>query len=148
MIADGQMDSFKFLLKKGANICTTVNGSTVLMEAVNRNRPDFVDYLVSNADKLGLDLNVRDKKGCNVVYYAASVGNPDIFGRLVTAGCGVEMDGNGRTVFMQAALHGQVEMLKYLALHADSLALKTEQADNDGRNALFYGSVWFVLLFI
>lgn len=53
------MDGFKFLLKRGSTICTTVNGSTVLMEAVNRNRLDFVDYLVSNAAKLGLDVQVR-----------------------------------------------------------------------------------------
>ena len=98
------MDSFKFLLKKGSNICTTVNGSTVLMEAVNRNRLDFVDYLVNNADKLGLDVHVRDRKGSNVLYYAASVGNPEIFHRLIDAGCSVETDANGRTVFMQASV--------------------------------------------
>ena len=56
-------DSFKFLLKKGANVCTTVHGSTVLIEAVNRNRLDFVDYLVSNAAKLGLDIHVTDRWG-------------------------------------------------------------------------------------
>jgi len=98
------MDSCKFLLKKGPNLCTTVNGSAVLIEAVNRNRLDFVDYLVSNADKLGLDLSFKDKAGSNVLYYSARVGNPRIFDRLVKAGCGIKNDANGRSVFMQVAV--------------------------------------------
>ena len=133
------MDTFKFLLKRGSTICATVNGSTVLMEAVVRNRPDFVDYLVANADKLGLDLQVRDKKGSNVLFYAASVGNPEIFHRLVEAGCPVESDVCHRTVLMQAALSAHSDMVKYLALTADSINLCVTQEDEDGRNALFYG---------
>lgn len=133
------MDGFKFLLKRGSTICTTVNGSTVLMEAVNRNRLDFVDYLVSNASKLGLDLQVRDKRGSNVLFYAASVGNPDIFRRLVEAGCSVDTDNCNRTVYMQAALNGHLDMVKYLTANAESLGLKLEQTDNEGRNVLFYG---------
>ena len=135
------MESFKFLLKKGSTICTTVNGSTVLMEAVSRNRLDFVEYLVQNADKLGLDVRVRDKRGSNALFYAASVGNTAIFHRLFEAGCTAENDSVSRTVFMQAALNGHVDMLRYLAVNADTLGIKLEQTDNDGRNALFYGYV-------
>ena len=133
------METFKFLLKKGSTLCTTVNGSTVLIEAVNRNRLDFVEYLVSNASKLGLDVRFRDKKGSNVLFYSAAVGNTEIFNCLLEAGCNVENDSNNRTVFMQSALSGHLEMIKYLAANAEKLGLKLEQVDSDGRNALFYG---------
>jgi len=85
-----------------------------------------------------------------VLFYASSVGNPDIFRRLVEAGCSVESDHGNRTVYMQAALNGHLEMVKYLTTNAESLGLKLEQTDNEGRNVLFYGYsdlVWFDLSF-
>ena len=38
VLLGGHMDAFKFLLKKGANVCVALNGSTLLMEAVDKNQ--------------------------------------------------------------------------------------------------------------
>ena len=41
-VSGGQLDVFTFLLKRGARVCTALNGSTVLMEAVDKNQVDKV----------------------------------------------------------------------------------------------------------
>jgi hypothetical protein len=45
------------------------------MEAVGRNRPDFVNFLINGADVDSVDVNQRDKEGNNVLFYAAPGGD-------------------------------------------------------------------------
>ena len=134
------MDSFKFLLKRGATVCAAVDGATVLLEAIGRGRVDMVRYLVANAVKLGIDVPaVRDAHGRTPLFHAAAVGSADMFRRLVDAGCRPDaVDRRGRGVLMDAALNGRLDMLGYLVQHADVLRLDVDAADDDGKNILFY----------
>ena len=38
VFAGGHLETFKFLLKRGARVCAALNGVTVLMEAVDKNK--------------------------------------------------------------------------------------------------------------
>ena len=111
------------------------------MEAVGRKRLDFVDYLVANASKLGIDVNVRDRRGANALHYAASVGSVEIFQRLLAAGCGMMADDRGRTVLMQAAAGKHLALVQYLISNRDTLDLQLDAVDDNGRDVLFSWSV-------
>lgn len=137
------MDSFKFLLKRGDTVCAAVDGATVLLEAIDRRRPDFVRYLVVNAGKLGLDVpRARDCHGRSALFHAVAVGSREIVDRLIEAGCSLhDEDRRGRSVVMEAAVHGRLDMLKYLAQLAAASADRCPSfsaCDDDGRNVLFY----------
>ncbi len=132
------VDAFKFLVKKGAKVCTALNGATPLMEAVDKGRQEMVEYLVKMASTLDLDLNHRDKDGANVLFYSVAGGHLSLLKFLLNAGCNVEADNNGRTLVMQAAMSGHAQILQYLVLHADSLNIDVHALDKQGKNALFY----------
>lgn len=134
------MESFKFLLKRGATVCAAVDGATVLLEAIGRGRIDMVRYLVTNACKLGIDVpRVQDAHGRGALFHAAAVGNAEMFRRLVDAGCQPDaVDRRGRSVLMDAALNGRLDMFKYLVEHSEVLGLDVDAADDDGKNILFY----------
>jgi len=134
------MESFKFLLKRGATVCAAVDGATVLLEAIGRGRVDMVRYLVTNAGKLGIDVpGVQDAHGRGALFHAAAVGNTDMFRRLVEAGCKPNsVDRRGRCILMDAALNGRLDMFKYLVEHSQLLRLDVDAADDDGKNILFY----------
>ena len=134
------MESFKFLLKRGATVCAAVDGATVLLEAIGRGRVDMVRYLVTNAGKLGIDVPaVQDAHGRGALFHAAAVGNADMFRRLVEAGCQPDaVDRRGRSVLMDAALNGRLDMFKYLVEHSELLGLDVNAADDDDKNILFY----------
>lgn len=158
------MDSFKFLLKRGDTVCAAVDGATVLLEAISRRRPDFVRYLVVNAAKLGLDVpRARDSHGRSALFHAVAIGSREIVDRLLEAGCSLsDEDRRGRTVAMEAAVNGQLEMLTYLAELASKaaataaatstvdgvrgLGLSFHATDDDGRNILFYWCVQYLNL--
>jgi len=138
------MDSFKFLLKRGDTVCAAVDGTTVLLEAIARRRPDFVRYLVMNASKLGLDVpRTRDSHGRSALFHAIAAGNREIVDRLIEAGCSLkDEDQRGRTIAMEAAVHGRLDMLKYLAElvanSSDKRCLNFHSTDDEGKNVLFY----------
>ena len=56
------------------------------MEAVGKNRPDFVLYLTTGASTLGIDINQKDKEGNNVLFYTAAGGNLNLLKTLLAAG--------------------------------------------------------------
>ena len=80
------LEAFKHLIKRGAKMCAGNNGHTVLMEAVGKNRPDFVHFLVNGAGGLTVDVNQVDKEGNNVLFYAAAGGNLGLLKMLISAG--------------------------------------------------------------
>ena len=88
------LEAFKHLIKKGAKLCTSNNGHTVLMEAVGKNRPDFVHYLTTGASTLGIDINQKDKEGNNVLFYTAAGGNLNLLQTLLAAGKSILIYGN------------------------------------------------------
>ena len=75
------MESFKYLLKRGARVCSALNGSTMLMEAVDKDKGEFVRQILSTSKTLGIDVNQRDKDGNGALFYAAAAGNTELFKR-------------------------------------------------------------------
>ena len=63
--------------------------------------------------------------------------------RLLKADCPVESDGHGRTLLMQAALHGHTHMVEFLVNNSQAMGVDLEQRDQDERNVLFY---WLVFV--
>ena len=132
------METFKFLLKRGTKVCTAHNGATILMEAVDKKRPEFVDYLLNNAATLGVDITACDKEGNNALFYAAAGGDVIMLERLLKAGCPIKSDLHDRTLLMQAVLHCHVAMTEFLINNSLALGVDVHQKDKDMRNAIFY----------
>ena len=108
------------------------------MEAVDKNRREFAEYLLVNASTLGVDLAACDKEGNNVLFYAAAGGQVAMLQRLLGAGCVVQSDAHARTLLMQAALHGHVNMVEFLINNSSMLNMDIHQVDKDQRNVIFY----------
>ena len=136
--AGGYIQTFSLLLRRGAKLSAAANGASILMEAVDKRRLDFLDFLLDRAPSLGIDLNHKDAEGNNVLFYAASTGNSAIFLKLLHAGCAVESDFHNRNLVMQACLNGHVNLVEFLLNNREPLGVDTRQKDKDGRNALFY----------
>ena len=133
------MESFRLLLKKGVKVTSAHNGGTLLMEAVDKNRTDFVSFLLGHSHTgMAVDVNQRDEQGNNALFYAAAAGNLEICQQLLQAGCPVENDKYNRTVLMQAALHGHTHIVQFIFNNCKALDIDVQQKDSDGRNLLFY----------
>ena len=133
------MEAFRLLLKRGAKVTSAHNGGTLLMEAVDKNRADFVSFLLGNSHMgMAVDVTQRDEQGNNALFYAAAAGNLDICQQLLQAGCPVENDKYNRTILMQAALHGHSHIVQFIFNNSTALNIDVHQKDSDGRNLIFY----------
>ena len=113
-------------------------GVSLLMQAVSKHRYDFVFYLCDHAAELGLNVNSSDRNGWNAVMYAASSGQLDVLDLLITRGVQRRVANDGRSILMQAALIGDVDMIEYLLDWRMNLELDTRHTDIDGWNCLYY----------
>ena len=132
------VEVFMFLVKRGARIQRSNTGATVLIEAADKGCTDLVHYLLRTADDLGLDLNDKDNDGSNALFYCIAGGYIDLLKTFIKHGISVTSDSYGRTILMQAALSGHIDIAQYLILNDSRLKLDIYQQDNDGRNVLFY----------
>ncbi|ELT90932.1 hypothetical protein CAPTEDRAFT_220592 [Capitella teleta] len=135
----GHVEAFSMLLKRGVRPRSAHNGATLLMEAVDKNRTDFVSFLLGHSHNgMAVDVAHKDDQGNNVLFYAAAAGNLAVIKDLLKAGCPVENDKFQRNILMQAVLHGHTNVVQFLFNNSKALALNVHQCDSDGRNLLFY----------
>jgi ankyrin repeat protein len=133
------MEAFSLLLKRGVRPKSAHNGATLLMEAVDKNRADFVSFLLGHSHNgIAVDVTHKDDQGNNVLFYAAAAGNLGVIKDLLKAGCPVENDAFGRSILMQAVLHGHASVVQFLFNNSKALGIDVHQRDADGRNLLFY----------
>jgi uncharacterized protein len=119
------------LIKRGVDINTVDrSGNTLLIQAVQRDIPDLVDYLLQHRARV----NIRNKNGETALSLAAYTGKLAYVQRLVEAGA--EVDFYGWTPLAYAAYNGHVEIVDYLLKHGADINAKTE----NGSTALFFAA--------
>jgi hypothetical protein len=79
---NGELETLKLLIARGADVNARTLGLTPLSGAVNANRADLVDLLLKN----GADAATKDDQGAGVVAYAPLHADAAIFRKLISAG--------------------------------------------------------------
>ncbi len=131
---DGEMDIAKYLIDQGANVnAADDQGATSLSNAVNRDRPEFVQLLIDH----GAKVNIKDVREFTPASQAAASGNVEIVKILAKAGADLTAETMGLTPLMFAVSAGKEEMVRTLI----ELGAPVNQAPkkmNVGSTALFY----------
>ena len=105
------MEIFDFLASNGVRIDPSNDDVTLLMQAVAKKRPEFVAYLLDNANKCDLDVNARDLDGWDACFYACASSQVNVFKMLCDGGVKTRTAKDGSTVLMHAASQGTLFMI-------------------------------------
>ena len=119
------------LLKRGVDVNTVDReGNTLLAQAIKRDLPEAVDYLMAHHARL----NPRNKHGETAISIAAYNGRTAYVKKLVEAGA--EVNYYGWPPLSYAAYNGHPEIVDYLLKHGAEVNGKT----GNGSTALFFAS--------
>ena len=119
------------LLKRGMDINTVDrNGNTLLMQAVVRDVPELVDFLLKSRARL----NARNSNGETALSLAAFHGRQVYVQHLVEAGA--ETNFFGWPPLIYAAYNGHLAVVDYLLAHGAEINGKAE----NGMTALFFAA--------
>ncbi|XP_064652201.1 serine/threonine-protein phosphatase 6 regulatory ankyrin repeat subunit A-like isoform X2 [Lineus longissimus] len=134
----GRDDIFQFLVTRATTIRPADDGSTILMVSALKGHHQMVQYLLDNTENLGIDINRKDNKGRNCLFYCVSGGNIDIFDNILRHDALVVASDDGVTLLIQAAGKSEVAFGQHLLDRAENIGLDVHAKDKDGWNALFY----------
>jgi len=130
-VASGSVDAVKEEIEKGADLSSTVDGTSALHLAVSHNNIEIVRLLLG----AGASPNVRDSAKQTPLMLQYSDTDIEIFNLLIKAGAKVNAkDSEGKTALMTAAKNGNIEIVKLL-LRAGA---KVNKRDKEGKTALMY----------
>ena len=119
------------LIKRGMDVNSVDRaGNTLLTQAVRRDLPTLVDYLMQRRARL----NIRNRNGETALSIAAYTGKLTYVQRLVEAGA--EVNFYGWPPLSYAAYNGHLDIVEYLLKHGAEVDAKTE----NGSTALFFAS--------
>lgn len=119
------------LIKRGMDVNTVDReGNTLLFQAVRRDIPELVDYLIRHRARL----NVRNRNGETAVSIAAFKGNLSYVKLLVDAGADVNLYGWSPLIY--AAYNGHAQIVDYLLKRGAQIDAITE----NGSSALFFAA--------
>ena len=119
------------LLKRGVDVNTVDReGNSLLTQAVKRDLPEAVDYLMAHRARL----NPRNKHGETAVSIAAYTGKLAYVKKLVEAGA--EVNYYGWPPLAYAAYNGHLDIVDYLIKRGAEVNAKT----GHGSTALFFAS--------
>jgi uncharacterized protein len=119
------------LIKRGIDVNTVDrSGNTLLVQAVRRDIPELVDYLLKHRARL----NVRNRNGETALSLAAYIGNLSFVKRLVEAGA--EVDFYGWPPLIYGAFNGHAAVVDYLLKRGAEIDATTE----NGSTALFFAA--------
>jgi len=119
------------LIKRGMDVNSVDRaGNTLLTQAVRRDLPTLVDYLMQRRARL----NIRNRNGETALSIAAYTGKLTYVQRLVEAGA--EVNFYGWPPLSYAAYNGHLDIVDYLLKHGAEVDAKTE----NGSTALFFAS--------
>ncbi|XP_013419247.1 serine/threonine-protein phosphatase 6 regulatory ankyrin repeat subunit B [Lingula anatina] len=134
-----QLELFDTLTKKGVPIEYAAESRNLLMLSALKPNVKVMEHLLKSARDLGIDINEKDTKGRNCLFYCATSGDVSVFQLLIKYGVKIENSNDGVSLLMQASGKGQQSLTQYLLDHADTLKIDTCAKDKDGWNCLFYG---------
>ncbi|CAH1796499.1 unnamed protein product [Owenia fusiformis] len=137
-VTGGDLNLFTTFLRHGVRVESSTDGITILMQAVAKGQMEFTLYILNNISRIGLDINQQDKDGWNALFYGIAGGHLELFKTVEAHGAVVTSSKDGRSILMQAALKGHMEMVQYLVEHTSQFGLSVNQVDTDGWNVLFY----------
>ena len=138
LVEHKNMDLLEFLLNCGVLIEPANDGRTLIMTAALKNNEVLIKYLVENADKLGLDINEKDGKGRNCLFYCITGSTIAIFQYLMTKGVPIQTGSDGVTLMMQAVAKNKADFLHHLIDNSEVYGLGIDTRDKDGWNAMLY----------
>jgi hypothetical protein len=119
------------LIQRGMDVNTVDReGNTLLMQAVRRDVPDLVDYLVKRRARL----NSRNRNGESALSIAAYTGNLRAVKRLVDVGA--EVNFYGWPPLIYGAFNGHAAVVDYLLKHGAEIDATTA----NGSTALFFAA--------
>ena len=136
----GTTEMLELLLTLGVSIEPANDGRTLLMSAALKGNDVLIRYLVEHADKLGLNLNEKDERGRNCLFYCITGSTTDMLEFLINNGVNVENTTDDVTLIMQAVAKNRPEMLVSLIHNVEELDYDVNSRDKDGWNALLYAA--------
>ena len=109
------------LIKRGIDVNTVDRlGNTLLIQAVRRDIPELVDYLLQHRARI----NARNRNGESALSIAAYIGNLAFVKRLVEAGA--EVDFYGWPPLVYGAFNGHAAVVDYLLKRGAEIDATTE----------------------
>ena len=133
----GQVDIVRMLLDHGADINakTVRTGQTALMWATSENHDNVVRLLIER----GADVRARSKGGFTPMLFAAQQGNIGIARTLMSAGVGVNADGQGTAPVMTAIHSGRVPFALFLLEQGADARVATRDGETALHSAISIG---------
>jgi hypothetical protein len=113
-VLNGDIDSARQLISKGANVNEKVNGITLLHLAAETGHRDIVQLLIEN----GADVNAKGNQNWTPLHLAASSAKLDVVELLISKGADVNArDLDGRTPLWWAQVKRQSQIVDALKKH-------------------------------
>lgn len=137
-LEDSDTDNLELLILNGVTLARMHDGRTLLMSATLKKNTVIVKYLAENSNKLALDINEKDDKGRNCLFYCITGGDIELFEYLLSQGVCVESSSDSVTLLMQAVAKYRMDFTCYLLEHSSRHSLDINAQDADGWNAVFY----------
>lgn len=138
LLDDSDTKSIELLLDHNVPIEAMNDGRTLLMAATLKRNTTIVKYLTENANKLGININEKDQKGRNCLFYCITGGDVELFEYLLSQGVCIEASSESVTLLMQAVAKYRLDFTCYLLEHTKKCELDINAQDVDGWNAVFY----------
>ena len=137
-VESGNIQIFEMLLEQGAVLCKHKEGSNIMMAAAKKGKLEMLRYLVSNAERLGLDIKDADHEGGNLATYAAGYGHKEVFDYAIELGVPIVLMSNGRTLLMLVMYDDHIDMFKHILYQAEDIGIDVNAVTTLGHNAVFY----------
>ena len=146
---EGNCAIVETLVAAGAHVnAVDAHGATCLMAAASSDDVNLLAYLIRH----GADVNAVDEDGRSVLIYVLRDATLDSFVYVSSYRTVACVDARGANVLMWAAQLQRVDVIAYILGHLDSLRIRLDDCDKQGRNVLFYlrdnasSAIWDLLV--
>lgn len=139
-VSTGQLKLFSRFLDVGVQIETDVDGMTILMEAAYEGHLEMVQYLVTYANDLRININQQDSVHRSALFYAFENSQLSVVKYLLSMGVLLEPADHHKNVLMCACLKSNIPVIKYCldSIDMETVPMTLADVDDKGRNVLFY----------
>ena len=131
---------FEYFVNYGIAFEPAEDGRTILMVATLNSNKRMVQYLVDHAGKMGIDIQAKDDKGRNALFYCITGDDEDMLQHLIKLGIRMEPSADGITTLMQSVAKYRYDLTQFLLDHASEYEIDVNAQDKDGWSALMYSA--------